>query len=329
MKEVIDLKILVATERGSMPLDVSEWERLAKVEYVATQDEAGLIKQIADAEVLIPGWKVPITAKIIDAGKKLKMIQTFAVGYDNIDHKAATEKGVMVCNTGGSNAESVAELTWGFILGLFRRIPGGDRLMRAGKWGRFKSDKHTLIWGKTLGIVGFGAIGRLVGKIGRLAFNMNILTYDPYVIPETVEVFGGRLVPLETVMKESDVVSIHVPLSNVTRHMISMRELRMMRSTAIIVNTSRGAVIDEAALIKCLQEEVIAGAALDVFEVEPLPVDNPLRSMDNVIMVSHIGTCPEVFIKMRKAGIENVARFLRGEKPMRIVNPSYIITSNS
>jgi D-3-phosphoglycerate dehydrogenase len=323
------MKILIAIEQGSMQLDVSEWTRLAKVEYVATQDEATLIEQIVDADVLIPGWKVPITAKIIAAGKKLKMIQTFTVGYDKIDHIAATKKGIMVCNTGGSNAESVAELTWGLILGLFRRIPGGDRLMKAGKWGRFKADQQTLIWGKTLGIVGFGAIGRLVSKIGRLGFNMNLLAYDPYVIPETVEVFGGRLVSLETVMKESDVVSIHVPLSNATRHMISMRELQMMKSTAILVNTARGADIDEASLIQCLQKEVIAGAALDVFEVEPLPVDSPLRSMDNVIMVSHIGTCPEVFIKMRKAGIENVTRYLRGEKPMRIVNPSYIITSNS
>ena len=323
------MKILIASERGSIQLDVSEWERLANVEYVATQDETGLLKQIVDADVLIPGWKVPITAKIIAAGKKLKMIQVFSVGFDKVDHKAAAKKGVMVCNTGGSNAESVAELTWGLILGLFRRIPGGDRLMRTGKWGRFKADKQKLIWGKTLGIVGFGAIGRLIGKIGRLAFNMNILTYDPYVIPETVEVFGGRLVSLETVMKESDVVSIHVPLSDTTRHMIGIRELRMMKSTAIIVNTARGAIIDEAALIQCLQEEVIAGAALDVFEVEPLHVDSPLRSMDNVIMVSHIGTCPEVFIKMRKAGIENVARFLKGVKPMRIVNPSYIITSKS
>jgi phosphoglycerate dehydrogenase-like enzyme len=108
-----------------------------------------------------------------------------------------------------------------------------------------------------------------------------------------------------------------------------MRELQMMRSNAILVNTARGAVIDETALIKCLQEEVIAGAALDVFEVEPLPVDSPLRSMDNVIIVAHIGTCPEVFIKMRKAGIENVTRYLRGEKPMRIVNPSYIIKCRS
>ncbi len=113
------MKILIASERGSIQLDVSEWERLANVEYVATQDETGLLKQIVDADVLIPGWKVPITAKIIAAGKKLKMIQVFSVGFDKVDHKAAAKKGVMVCNTGGSNAESVAELTWGIILGLF------------------------------------------------------------------------------------------------------------------------------------------------------------------------------------------------------------------
>jgi phosphoglycerate dehydrogenase-like enzyme len=248
------------------------------------------------------------------------MIQTFAVGYDNIDDKAATKRGIMVCNTGGSNAESVAELTWGLILGLARQIPGGDRLMRSGEWGRFKSESHVLMWGKTLGIVGFGAIGRIVGNIGRLAFNMNLIVNDPFITPETVDFYAGRLVSLNTVMKESDVVSIHVPLSDSTRHIIGERELRLMKPTAIIVNTARGAIMDEAALIKCLKEGVIAGAGLDVFEIEPLPIDSPLRSMDNVIQVSHIGTCPEALKRMFAAGVENVTRFLRGEKPMRIVN---------
>jgi len=318
------MKVIVARPVGSLLTDISEWERLAKIEYVKAQDEVSLMRQIVDADVLITG-RVPVTSKIIAAGRKLKMIQTFAVGYENMDVEAATKAGIMVCNTGGSNAESVAELTWGLILGLARQIPGGDRLMKEGEWGRFMSEKHMLVWGKTLGIVGFGAIGRLVGKIGRLAFNMNLLAYDPFVISATVEVFGGTLVSLETVMKESDVVSIHVPLSDNTRHMICERELRMMKPTAMIVNTSRGAVIDEAALIRCLQENVIAGAGLDVFEVEPLSLGSPLRKMDNVIIVSHIGSCPEALAKMNVVGVDNVARFLRGEMPMRIVNPHYII----
>lgn len=322
---MVELKVLITMPRESMRTNISEWEKLAKIEFVDAKDEAALMKQIVDADVLIPRWGMPVTAKIIMAGKKLKMIQTFSVGYENIDCEAATKKGIMICNTGGSNAESVAELAWGLILGLARQIPGGDRLMRNGKWGRFMPERHALVWGKTLGIVGFGEIGRIVGKIGRFAFNMNLIAYDPFIIPEAVEVFGGRLVSLETVMKESDVISIHVPSSDATRHMIGEKELRMMKPTAIIINTARGAVIDEVALIKCLKEGVIAGAALDVFEVEPLPVDSPLRNMDNVIVVSHIGSCPEALVRMSEAGMENVARFFRGKRPMRIVNPHYII----
>jgi len=274
-----------------MRIDISEWKRLAEVEYLETQDEETLKKQIADADVLIAG-RVPITAGVLDAEKRLKLIQVFSVGFDRINADAAAKRGIMVCNVGGSNAESVAELAWGLILGVSRRIPGGDRLMRGGKWERFMPQSHKLVWGKTLGVIGFGAIGRRVGKVGRLAFNMDLLASDPFLIPETVEAFGGRLVSLETV----------------------------------IVNTARGAVIDEAALIQCLQKGVIAGAGLDVFEVEPLSADSPLRRMDNVVLVPHIGTCPEASVRMREVGVENVARFLRGERPMRIVNPSYILS---
>ncbi|MDQ1281147.1 MAG: D-3-phosphoglycerate dehydrogenase / 2-oxoglutarate reductase [Thermoproteota archaeon] len=323
--EIIDLKILIGRPLGSLLTDVSEWKKFAEIEYVEAQDEASLTKQIVDADVLIIG-RVPATSKIIDAGKKLKMIQTFSVGYENIDVEAATKAGIMVCNTGGVNAESVAELAWGLILGLARQIPGGDRFMREGKWGRWMSEKHVLVRGKTLGIVGFGAIGRIVGNIGHLAFNMNLLSYDPFVTSETVESFGGTLVSMEKLMKESDIISVHVPLSASTQHLIGERELRMMKPTAMIVNTSRGAVVDEVALIGCLQGNVIAGAGLDVFESEPLSMESPLRKMDNVIIVSHIGSCPEALAKMNVVGVDNVLRFVRGEIPMRIVNPRYIIT---
>ena len=322
--EVLVLKILVGRPYGSLLTDVSEWKKFAEIEYAESQDEASLIKQIVDADVLAVG-SVPVTSEIIEAGKKLKMIQTFSVGYENIDVEAATKAGIMVCNTGGVNAESVAELAWGLILGLARQIPGGDRLMREGKWGRFMSEKHVLVFGKTLGIVGFGAIGRIAGKIGRLAFNMNLLAYDPFVTSETIESFGGTLVSLEKLMKESDVISLHVPLSVDTRHMIGERELRMMKPSAVIVNTSRGAVIDEEALTRALQDNVIGGAGLDVFENEPLSAESPLRKMDNVIIVSHIGSCPEALTKMNIVGVDNVLRFVRAEMPMRIVNPRYII----
>ncbi len=322
------MKVLVTQPRDRMRVDISEWERLAEVEYLETQEEADLQRQIGDADVVVAG-RVPITARVLDAAQKLKLIQTFSVGFDRVDAEAATKRGIMVCNTGGSNAESVAELAWALILGVARQVPGGDRLMRAGKWERFRPQNHQLVWGKTLGVIGFGAIGLRVGKIGRLAFNMELLAADPFIIPETVEALGGQLVPLHTVMRESDVISVHVPLSPATRHLIGERELRLMKPTAILVNTSRGAVIDEAALIRCLQEGTLAGAGLDVFEEEPLAADSPLRRMENVILVPHIGTCPEASLRMRAVGVENVARFLRGEKPMRIVNPTYIVAHAS
>jgi D-3-phosphoglycerate dehydrogenase len=246
------------------------------------------------------------------------------VGYENVDVDAATKRGVMVCNTGGVNAEAVAELTWGLILGLARQIPGGDRLMREGKWGRFLGGQHTTLWGKTLGIIGFGAIGQRVGLKGRLAFNMRILAYDPYIIREVVEAAGGEMVPLEKLLAESDIVSIHVPSMDSTRHLIAERELAMMKPTAYLINTARGALIDEKALVEALIGKKIAGAGLDVFEVEPLPEESPLRKLDNVVMLSHIGTDPETGKKMVSAAIENITRFVHGEKPMRIVNPSFI-----
>jgi phosphoglycerate dehydrogenase-like enzyme len=326
---VSTLKVLITLPRERIRVDLADLERLATIEFLEPMDEEALRKAVVDADVLIPGWTVPITAGVIAAAPRLKLIQTFSVGYDNIDATAATNRGIMVCNTGGSNAESVAELAWGLILGLARRIPGGDRLMRAGDWGRFMAERHTLLWGKTLGVIGFGAIGRRVGQIGRLAFHMPLLVHDPFIIPEAAELFGGRLVSLDAVMKESDVISIHVPLSAATRHLLGEAALRRMKPTALLVNTARGAVIDEAALIRCLQDGVIAGAGLDVFEEEPLPAASPLRRLENVILVAHIGTCPEAGVRMHAVGVDNVARFLQGKKPMRVVNPTYLLARTS
>jgi phosphoglycerate dehydrogenase-like enzyme len=196
--------------------------------------------------------------------------------------------------------------------------------MREGKYERFAPEKHTMVWGKTLGIIGFGNIGRQVGIQGRIAFNMNLIAYDPYITPDIIMNARGRPVSLETLMTESDVVSIHVPLSPATRHLIGEREIRMMKPTAFLINTSRGSLIDEAALIKCLNENVIYGAALEVFEVEPLPVDSPLRKMDNVIMTPHQGGAPESFIRMYEATVENVTRFITGQRPMYIANPKVL-----
>jgi len=318
-------KVLIAfPEKYLKGLDTSPLQGMAEAEFFTSENRNEFLERIKDADVLIPGT-FPTDENVINAGKKLKMIQTFSVGYEDINVKVATEKGIIVCNNAEVNAESVAELTWALILGLARQIAGEDRLMRTGGWGRFMGEKHTILWEKTLGIIGFGAIGQRVALTGRLAFNMRILAYDPFVLPERVEMFGGKLVDLETLLKESDVVSIHCPLTEKTRHMIGEKELNSLKKSAFLINTARGAIIDEKALIKHLQEDKIWGAGLDVYEEEPLSVDSPLRKLENVILVPHIGTAPEALIKMFKAGVENVARFLRGETPLRVVNPTTVL----
>lgn len=315
-------KVLVSWKRITEQLDLTDLEKHARMEYLTDpRDEDELLEKISDADVFI-GFAA--SEKVIEVAENLKMIQTPAVGFERIAIDVATNRGILVCNTVGSNAESVAELAWGLILGLARQIPGADRLMRAGKWERFAPEKHTLLWGKTLGIVGFGSIGRQVGMQGRLAFNMNLIVSDPFITPDIILNFGGRPVSLDVLMRESDFVSVHVPLTPATKHLIGERELRLMKPSAFLVNTSRGAVINEVALIKCLQEGVIRGAGLEVFEVEPLPVDSPLRKMDNVIMTPHQGGAPEAFARMFEAAVENVARFLRGERPMYVQNPKVL-----
>ena len=316
------MKVLVASKRITAQVDLTDIDKHAQVEYLQdARDEAELLEKIRDADVFI-GFAASET--VIAGAERLKLIQTPAVGFERIAVDAATQRKIVVCNTVGSNAESVAELAWGLILGIARQIPGADRLMRAGKWERFAPEKHTLLWGKTLGIVGFGSIGRQVAMQGRLAFHMNLVVTDPYVTPDVIRNAGGRSVSLEVLLRMSDVVSIHVPLSPATTHLIGERELRLMKPSAFLVNTSRGAVVDEAALIRCLHEDVIRGAALEVFKVEPLPVDSPLRTMDNVILTPHQGGAPEAFTRMFHAAVENVARFLRGERPMYVQNPAVL-----
>ena len=179
----------------------------------------------------------------------------------------------------------------------------------------------------TLGIVGLGAIGSRVAQNGKKAFDMRILACDPYIISERADQFRGGLVDLTTLMRESDVVTVHVPLTEETRHMIGMRELSLMKPSAIFINTSRGPVVDEEALIKILREKRISGAGLDVYETEPLPEDSTLRSFENVVMIPHIGSTPGALKHMIEVAIENVIRVVKGEEPFRIKTPESYYSS--
>jgi len=319
----MEKKVLAAIpEKYLSVVDMSRLQRVADVEFVRP-DKDEVSGKIEGADVLL-SLGFPIDSRMINAGKRLKMIQTMVVGYENIDVKTATEGGILVCNVAESNAESVAEFALALMLAVARRITTLDRLVREGKERLFMGEGQTMLWGKTLGIVGFGAIGRRVALKGRLALNMRLQVYDPFVVPEQADMFGGKLVDLDTLLRESDVISLHSSLSEQTRHMIGERELGLMKSTAILINTARGALVDEAALIKHLKEGKILGAGLDVFEKEPISPDNPLRKMENVVLSPHSGTAKEAETKMFQTAVDNVTKFILDGRAFRVVNPKAI-----
>jgi D-3-phosphoglycerate dehydrogenase len=302
-----------------------ELKKIAHVKISYETDQKILAEKAKDAEIIITG--APVTDQIISSAEKLMMIQTTSVGYDHIDVASASENGVIICNVAAANANSVAELVFGFIIDIARRISAHDRLMRAGGWERVNLEHQVQIRHKVLGIVGLGAIGSRVAQIGKNAFNMKVLAYDPYITNDRVDQFGAKLVDLHTLMIESDVVTIHVPLNRETHHLIGEKELSYLRKTAIFINTSRGPVVDEEALISILKERRISGAALDVFENEPLPIDNPLRTLDNVVIVPHIGSASDALKYMVEVAIENVLRVAKDLEPFRIMTPNTYYSS--
>jgi D-3-phosphoglycerate dehydrogenase len=322
------MKILFLAGRWAQNIEASNnYQALivkAEVELTSEEDQSVLASKAEDVDVIITG--APVSAEMINRAKRLKMIQTTSVGYDRIDVDAATANGVIICNVAEANANSVAELVFGLILDVARRISSHDRSLRDEGWARIEVERQVEIRGSTLGIIGLGAIGSRVAQIGN-AFNMRILACDPYVIPERAEQFGGKLVDMETLLKESDVVTTHTPLNEETRHFIGEREFSLMKPTAIYINTSRGPVVDEKALIKVLKQGKISGAGLDVFETEPLEKDNPLRSLDNVVMTPHIGSTPGSLSHMLEVAIGNVLRVVEGKAPFRIKTPDTYYTS--
>jgi glyoxylate reductase len=266
-----------------------------------------------------------IDKEVLDAAPNLRVISSYSVGFDHIDVEEATKRGIYVTNTPGVLTETTADLAWSLLMTIARRIVEADKFVRTGKWKVGWSPTLLLgrdVYGKTLGIVGLGRIGSAVAKRAR-GFDMKVLYYD--VIrppPEREKELGVEFAPLDRLLKESDFVTLHVPLTKETYHMISERELKLMKSTAFLINTSRGAVIDEKALVKALKEGWIAGAALDVFEKEPIDLDNPLLELENVVLVPHIGSAStETRSKMAEMAAKNLIAVLKGEEPPFLVNP--------
>lgn len=246
-----------------------------------------LTEEIGNVDILVVRGDVEVTQEIIDKAPRLRLIVRAGSGLDNIDIVHARQKGIKVINAPDAPVDSVAELTIGLIISLARKIPLLDRHVKSGGW-RETWTTGVELKGKVLGIIGFGRIGARVAVMAK-AFNMRIVAYDPYIPKTKAEQIGVELVDdLSKLLKVSDFVSIHVPLTDETRNMIKSEELSSMKRGAYLVNTSRGAVVDENSLYIALTSEWLGGAALDVFTEEP-PSNRPLLKLDNVILTPHIG----------------------------------------
>ena len=246
-----------------------------------------LARAIEPAHAVIVRSSTRITRESLKYARALQVIGRAGVGVDNIDVEAATENGVAVLNAPSGNTISAAELTLALLLALVRRVPGADRSMRAGEWDR-KSFNGSELYGKTLGLVGAGRIGSEVAKRAR-AFGMRVIVYDPYLTPDRAAALEMEIGTLEDVLARADVITLHVPLTEATANLIDASKLALMKKTAVIVNAARGGVINEQALFDALKNKTIAGAALDVFEEEPLPADHQLRTLPNVVLTPHLG----------------------------------------
>ncbi|HAL62414.1 MAG TPA: hydroxyacid dehydrogenase [Chloroflexi bacterium] len=278
--------------------------------------EAEMVELIRDMDGAILGLD-EVTAKVIEAGQQLKVLSRYGVGVDKIDLRAATAAGVVVTNAPGTNHIAVAELTLGLMLSLARRIPQHDRIVKDGSWERVRG---TELAGKTLGIVGLGWISREVIRRAS-AFGMKIVVQTGYPDEELADDYGVEYLPLEDLLKEADFISLHCAFSPERADLIGERELRAMKPTSYLINTARGELVDEEALLRALQEGWIAGAAMDAFKEEPATA-SPLVGLDNFIATPHIGAAThESILRMGTLAVENALQVLRGERPPYVVNP--------
>ncbi len=289
-------------------------------------DRQAIISGIKDKQGLLPMPSDSINEEVLNCAPHLKMIANFGVGYNNIDVRLATARGIMVSNTPGVLTDATAELAFALILSISRRIVEGDRMVREGRF-KFWAPMLFLgreVTGKTLGIIGMGKIGKAVAVRAR-AFDMRILYHNRKRIALKEEkTLRAEYVDLKTLLKESDFISLNVPLTEETKHLIGRNELSVMKPTAFLINTSRGPVIDEKALVEVLRARKIGGAGLDVYENEP-SLTPGLTQLDNVILLPHVGSGTlETRMKIGTLAVENLIAGLEGRMPPNLVNPEVL-----
>ena len=315
--------IVVPDDQPPVLAGTNEEERLRQLGEVRIYDSRALgdkelLSRISNADIVYNIRSTSVfTRDVMKNCPKLKLIAIYGVGYDNVDLAAASELGITITNTPGYSAVAVSETSLALMLTVAHRIAKNDRNIRAGGWAREYSSQ---LYGKTLGVIGTGNVGQRMIQLGKV-IGMKVIAWTRYPSPERASQYEVEFVTLDELMRHSDVVSIHVLGIPQTDKLIGKHELSLMKPTSILVNTARGSVVDELALIEALQNGTIAGAGLDVFVNEPLPPDHPLRSIENVVLSPHTGSMiPEATLAGLAMTVDNVANFLHG-RPTNVVKP--------
>lgn len=301
--------------------DVRSWDR----EDLPPPREV-LFKEVPDVDGLLSLLTDRVDDALMAAAPRLKVVSNVAVGFDNIDVPAATRRGIVVTNTPEVLTETVADFAFCLLLAAARRLVQADAYTRAGKW---KTWELMLFAGQdlyraTLGLIGLGRIGSAVARRAK-GFEMRIIYYDPYRRPDLEQQLGIEYREMNDVLREADFISVHVPLMESTRHLIGREQFKLMKPTAIFVNTSRGPVVDQRALAEALRSKQIYAAGIDVFEQEPVPADEPLLALDNIVVAPHIASASiPTRIKMATLAAENLVAVLHGKRPPNPVNPEVL-----
>ncbi len=318
------VRIAVIDDYQNVASSLAEWDSLpdgSQVDFYQDHltDRDALVERLRDYDIIqLMRERTEFSAELLDALPNLRMLSGTGGGYANsIDIPHATERGIILTRTSGSAGGSVEELTWALILGLTKRLREEDRETREGQW---QTTLSPTLAGRTLGIIGLGRLGKGVAQVGQ-AFNMRLVAWSPWQSEERAAESGAELLGREEFFSTSYVISIHIPLTAESRGLVTAADLAMMQPNAFLINTSRGPIVDEAALVAALREGRIAGAGLDVFDEEPLPKDHPFLSLPNTLLTPHIGfVTEEGYQSFYRNALNNIKAFLAGE-PTNVINP--------